>query len=149
MPGVLGVVGRIDWLELAPNGRPVRSGCAHNLYLSQGQSAAMGWLAGNRPAGLSPIWLHFGTGTAQPAVSDTALQHFVTAKSATGSAIEGNFTARKSLVLGGNQMTGLIREMLLAADAVHPTTAFARATLSARHDSGNSLVVSWRVVVLA
>ena len=47
--------------------------------------------------------------------------------------------------LGATQVTGFIGELLLASDAGATTTAWAKATLSANHLSGNTLALYWRI----
>lgn len=146
MPGVVGVV---EWLEVGPDGAPVASGRARNLFLDQGRSAFGAWARGRLTGGLRPHWMHFGTGMAQPAIAQTALQHPVTAKSASATMVENDFTSRVSLTLQATEMTGLIRELLLADGPTAAYTAYARATFSAQHLSGNTLVVHWRQAMQA
>lgn len=146
MPGVVGVV---EWLELAPDGIPVASGRAANLFLDQGRSAFGAWARGLLTGGLRPHWMHFGTGTAQPAITQTALQYPVSAKSASATTVENNFTSRVSLTLQATEVTGLIRELLLADGPTAAYMAYARALFSAQHLSGNTLVVHWRQAMLA
>lgn len=146
MPGVReipGVLGQVEWLQYDSAGRLVGHGQQHNLFLDQGRSAYAGAL---RAATVSaPRWFQFGTGTAQPAITDTALQSRVTAKSATSILLEADFTARVSTTLEATEMTGLIREALLGTVTGAVTnTAWAKATLSANHVSGNTVVFHWR-----
>ena len=147
MPGVRG---EVEWVEQGPDGAAVASGRARNLFLDQGRSAFAGWARGLITGGLRPHYIHFGTGTAQPAVTQSNLQFLVTSKTASAAVVENSFTARISVTLAGNEMTGVIRELLLSdGPAGNVGTAYARALLSAQHNSGNTLVVHWRQAMQA
>lgn len=143
-----GVCGEIVWCQYDPQGRLVDCGRARNLFLDQGRSAYAG--ATRAIAISAPRWFQFGTGTAAPAITDTALQFRVTAISATGTLAEADFTARISTTLAATDMTGFIGEALLGTTtAAANNTAYAKAVLSASHTSGNTLVVHWRFAMHA
>ncbi|HAM57613.1 MAG TPA: hypothetical protein DCQ64_20250 [Candidatus Rokubacteria bacterium] len=147
---MLGMIGRVSWEERDASGRPIASGSAHNLFLDPGRVVFAEWVMGNYGFGLNAQFFHFGTGTAVPQPTNTALQMWVTAKIRSDFDTPGNFTGQVKVTLGATEMTGLITEILYAsASNVAQTHALARALISANHQSGNTMVFTWRFAMQA